>query len=359
MVKTTEFLIVLLLGIFQVVRAENKKGDRELLDKVAIWQIEHYSEVKHNDLAWTNGVLFRGLVEWANYTNDTRYYDFLKQIGEKYNWSFLPRLYHADDLVIAQMYIRMYEKFHDPEMINPTVARVDSIVNHPSKARLWLGAPGWSERWSWCDALFMAPPVYALLNRLYPERHYFDFMDNEYKEATDSLYDKKEKLYYRDRRFITQREKNGKKVFWGRGNGWVFAGLPLLLEALPKDHSTYKYYLELYKEMALAIVRCQDENGSWHASMLDPASYPAPENSASGFFTFGLAWGVNQGILKDKIYKTAARKGWKALKSYVHEDGMLGYVQPVGAAPGNVTADMTEVYGVGAFLMAGIEMLKM
>ena len=78
-----------------------------------------------------------------------------------------------------------------------------------------------------------------------------------------------------------------------------------------------------------------------------------------GFFVYGLGWGVNQGILKDRKYKKAARKGWKALKSYVHEDGMLGYVQPVSAAPEQVTQNMTEVYGVGAFLMAGIEMLKM
>lgn len=133
----------------------------------------------------------------------------------------------------------------------------------------------------------------------------------------------------------------------------------MLLQTLPKDHPTYDYYLNIYKEMASAIVQCQDKNGSWHASMLDPDSYPSPENSASGFFVYGLGWGVNQGILKDRKYKKAARKGWKALKSYVHEDGMLGYVQPVSAAPEQVTQNMTEVYGVGAFLMAGIEMLKM
>ena len=349
-------LVFSLFSIFSTVEAKSKKGqDRVLIDKVAMWQVNHQSKVKHHDLAWTNGVLFRGM----DYTQDSRYYDFLMQIGKKHHWGFLKRLYHADDLVIAQMYIRMYEKYHDPAMIQPTIARVDSVVAKPSKARLWLGAKNWSERWSWCDALFMAPPVYGLLNKLYPEKNYLAFMDREFKEATDSLYDADAKLYYRDRRYIPKREKNGEKVFWGRGNGWVFAGIPLLLQTLPKDHPTYDYYLNIYKEMASAIVQCQDKNGSWHASMLDPDSYPSPENSASGFFVYGLGWGVNQGILKDRKYKKAARKGWKALKSYVHEDGMLGYVQPVSAAPEQVTQNMTEVYGVGAFLMAGIEMLKM
>ena len=219
-------LVFSLFSIFSTVEAKSKKGqDRVLIDKVAMWQVNHQSKVKHHDLAWTNGVLFRGMVEWADYTQDSRYYDFLMHIGKKHHWGFLKRLYHADDLVIAQMYIRMYEKYHDPAMIQPTIARVDSVVAKPSKARLWLGAKNWSERWSWCDALFMAPPVYGLLNKLYPEKNYLAFMDREFKEATDSLYDADAKLYYRDRRYIPKREKNGEKVFWGRGNGWVFAGI--------------------------------------------------------------------------------------------------------------------------------------
>lgn len=170
-------LVFSLFSIFSTVEAKSKKGqDRVLIDKVAMWQVNHQSKVKHHDLAWTNGVLFRGMVEWADYTQDSRYYDFLMQIGKKHHWGFLKRLYHADDLVIAQMYIRMYEKYHDPAMIQPTIARVDSVVAKPSKARLWLGAKNWSERWSWCDALFMAPPVYGLLNKLYPEKNYLAFI---------------------------------------------------------------------------------------------------------------------------------------------------------------------------------------
>ena len=156
-----------LFAVFSTVEAKsNKEQDRVLIDKVAMWQVNHQPQVKHHDLEWTNAVLFRGMVEWADYTQDSRYYDFLMQIGKKHSWGFLKRLYHADDLVIAQMYIRMYEKFRDPVMIRPTIARVDSIIANPSKARLWLGAKRWSERWSWCDALFMAPPVYGQLNKL-------------------------------------------------------------------------------------------------------------------------------------------------------------------------------------------------
>lgn len=85
--------------------------------------------------------------------------------------------------------------------------------------------------------------------------------------------------------------------------------------------------------MTDALLACQDENGSWRPSLLDPEVYPTPENSGSAFFTYGLAWGVNHGILKGKVYRKAAKRSWKTLCSYVREDGRMEYVQPVGAGP--------------------------
>lgn len=43
----------------------------------------------------------------------------------------------------------------------------------------------------------------------------------------------------------------------------------------------------------------------------------------------------------------------------VHSDGKLGYIQPVGAAPKAAGFDATDVYGVGAFLLAGSELYKL
>lgn len=343
-----------------ILLGKNKnQQDREILAHVAQWQIDHHYKSRHHNLDWTNGALYVGMIELANFTEDQQYFDFLTEIGNRNRWDLLDRIYHADDLTVGQMYVKMYQKFKDPKMIKITKDRLDYIVDNPSKARLWLGAEKWSERWSWCDALFMAPPVYAAMYNIHSEDKYLDFMDREFKECVDSLYDQKDHLFYRDRRFIGKKEKNGEKVFWGRGNGWVFAGIPLLLRELPKSHSTYNYYLNIYKDMAEVLVKVQDAEGSWHASLLDQESYPMPENSASGFIVYGLAWGVNNGILKDNKYKEAALRGWSALKSHVNEDGKLGYVQPVSADPGKVTEEMTEVYGVGAFLLAGIEILRM
>ena len=339
--------------------SRQKKADREIIDRVATWQVRHHSECKHNDLQWTNGALYRGMYEWADYTGDATYMDFLLDIGKRNAWSLGKRVYHADDLCVGQLYTQLYKRFGDEAMVTPLKYRMDYVVQHPSSAVLRHNIKEARDRWSWCDALFMAPPVYVEMNNIFGDEKYLQYMDREFKLTTDSLYNRDAGLYYRDCTYIPKREKNGKNIFWGRGNGWVFAGLAIMLEAFPKEHYTYNYYLQIFREMAEAIIRCQDANGSWHASMLDPDSYPVAENSASGFFTYGLAWGWNHGILTDPKFRTAAEKGWEALKTYVHEDGFLGNVQPVGAAPGATGPDKTEVYGVGAFLLAGRQMMEM
>ena len=59
-------------------------------------------------------------------------------------------------------------------------------------------------------------------------------MDNEYRATYEYLFDKEENLFYRDWHYFGKKEANGKKVFWGRGNAWVLAGLAEVLQELPK-----------------------------------------------------------------------------------------------------------------------------
>ena len=83
------------------------------------------------------------------------------------------------------------------------------------------------------------------------------------------------------------------------------------------------------------------------------------ETSGTGLFTYALAWGINQGLLDQAQYGPAVRRAWSALMASVQPDGKLTHVQPIGRAPGGFPEDATEVYGVGAFLLAGSEMVRM
>ena len=344
----------------------NSVDVKNTMKQVADWQIAHFNtSTKHNDLDWTNAALYMGMIDWAELAErkdkDSSYYNWLNRIGQRNHFQMAKRMYHADDIAVGQPFIDLYIKYDDKRMIAPVMARANWIVENPAETTLELdyGKQETLDRWSWCDALFMAPPVYAKLYALTNDKKYLDFMNKEYKVSYDYLYDKDEQLFYRDWRYFNKKESNGKKVFWGRGNGWVLGGLAEILRVLPKNEPSRAFYEKLFIALATRVASLQSPDGYWHASLLDPQSYPSPETSATGFIVYALAYGVNEGLLDKKDFFSNIEKGWKALVDAVEPDGKLGYVQPIGADPRKVTRDMTEVYGVGAVLMAGCEIYRM
>lgn len=359
----TVFVVFAIVNLLQA--QEIKPTDvKSVMEKVADWQILHYNEVyswdktPHHPLDWTNGALYVGMVKWAAMANDDKYYNWLKEIGDTYEWKLYHRKYHADDHTVGQLYLELYKKYRDNRMVEPTKEQFDYILLHPAKTSLLWETPYHQSRWNWCDALFMSPPVWAKLYNITGEKKYLDFMITEYKATTDFLFDKKENLYYRDGSYKGKLD-NGTKIFWSRGNGWVFAGLTNIMNELNPKSKEYKYFLKIYKKMAHKLLAIQTPEGHWSMSLLGQAFYPTPETSGSSFFIYGLAWGINNGILDKVTYGPAVQKGWNAMVSYVTTEGMLGYVQPIGAGPGKAWADQTEVYGTGAFLSAGSEVYKL
>ena len=362
--KVFKLLFAFFIATLSQAQDINPSEVKNVMRKVADWQIEHindlYSGYKepHHPLDWTKGALYVGMVKWAAMADDDTYYNWLKAIGEKYEWRLYDRKYHADDHTVGQMYIELYRKFKDRKMIEPTMEQFNFIILHPALTSLHWNTPYHQDRWNWCDALFMSPPVWAKLYNITGEKKYLDFMLKEYKATTDFLFDKNESLYYRDERYKSQLD-NGTKIFWSRGNGWVFAGLANILNELNPQSKEYKYFLKIYRKMAAKLLQIQTPEGHWSMSLLGQEFYPTPETSGSSFYVYGLAWGINNGILDKATYLPAVEKGWKTLVSHVTEGGMLGYVQPIGAAPGKAWPDKTEVYGTGAFLSAGSEVYKL
>lgn len=333
--------------------------------KVADWQVKEFPNNPYavkEPKGWIAGALYLGMYDWAELSGEEGYFNWLKKVFNRQYWQVADRMYHADDVCVSQTYIDMYNKYKEEKMLLPTLARIDWVINNPSKGGLDIdySKPLSYERWSWCDALFMAPGVYTRLYTLTGNKKYMIFSDAEFKATYNHLYDKEEHLFFRDSRYFNQKEANGKKVFWGRGNGWVIGGLAEILKTLPENDTEYRpFYQQLFCELSERLAGLQNKDGFWHASLLDPDSYPSPETSATGFIVYGLAYGVNQGYLPADKYLPVIEKGWKALVSAVEPDGKLGWVQPVGADPKKVTRDMTELYGTGALLMAAVETYKL
>jgi rhamnogalacturonyl hydrolase YesR len=117
--------------------------------------------------------------------------------------------------------------------------------------------------------------------------------------------------------------------------------------------------VEQFQQMASRIGTLQGADGLWRTDLLDPAAYPSPEVSGSAFYVYALAWGIDHGILDRTTYLPVVQKGWQGLLAHVYEDGRLGSIQAVGAAPEVVPPTSSYVYGVGAFLLAGSELHQM
>jgi rhamnogalacturonyl hydrolase YesR len=329
---------------------------REVMTKAADWQLANPST--HRLTEWTHGAYFAGMSAWAQMAGDEKYMNALKVWGQKSNWKLGPSRYFADDHTVGQMYLDMYSLHKDPAMLKDVKERFDWILANPSDVTLKAGQQQGKDRWWWCDALFMAPPVWAKLAALTGEAKYLDFMNKEWWATTQYLYDADEHLYFRDDTNFEKREPNGKKIFWSRGNGWVMAGLVQVLESMPSDYPDRDKYIQLYKDMAAKLISIQGADGFWHSSLLYPEGYPAPESSGTAFFCYSMAWGINHGILDEKTYQPAVMKAWKGLLGNIGPDGKLGYVQQIGIDPRQTKAEQTEIYGVGAFLLAGTEVYK-
>ena len=365
--------ILCLVGVCTQLHAQSFSADfkktevKKAMKSVADWQIANFSKVPYTPNNWINAILYIGMFDWGKLAmesdKDESYLKFLSKIGGRTGWQPEKRMYHADDICVCQMYIDMYRFYNKqhPNMLHPTIARTDWVMAHPSKNSMQLNYRDGRtlERWTWCDALFMAPPVYARLYRLTGEKKYIRFMNEQFRDCYDYLYSKEDKLFFRDGNYFDRKEPNGEKMFWARGNGWVLGGLCQILDELPAKDKSRKFYETLFKEMCGRIVKLQQADGYWRASLLDASSYPSPETSGTAFYVYAFAYGINHGLLSKEEFLPALRKGWNALIQAIDEDGKLGYVQPVGEAPKQVTREMTELYGAGAFLMGGCEVYQM
>ncbi|HEV2464215.1 MAG TPA: glycoside hydrolase family 88 protein [Acidobacteriaceae bacterium] len=329
--------------------AFKRKDVAAAMRKVGDWELARSQPYFSRD--WTFAALYAGFMAAAHALPERRYEDAMLAMGNTFDWTTGPRKTLADDQAVAQTYIGLYRDYGEVRMIIPTEGQLDSLMKQPDNPKKPV--------WWWCDALFMAPPVWARMYGTTSDIHYLNYMDREWWVTSNLLYDPQQHLFSRDATFLDKHEPNGQKLFWSRGNGWVMAGLARVLEKMPNDYPTRAKYVEQFKQMASRIAELQGQDGLWRPGLLDAQAYPLPELSGSGFFVYALAWGVNHQMLDRKKYLPVIEKGWAGLLDHVYEDGRLGCIQPIGAAPGAYTPTSSYVYGVGAFLLAGSEVMEL
>ncbi len=371
-------LIYVFLGFSIMVRSQDQKIDKvaDLIDKVIKWQNQQTDHVeKYTRTNWQFASYYIGVMKAFKATGNKDYQNFLYQVGENHNWETLPDMYHADKIAVGQIYLDLYQQKAEEVMIKNIKWILDAnlLRNKPMPDVRYKNNPYRHEWWSWCDALFMAPPTFAKMYEITGDVKYLDYAIDHWLVTTDYLWDKKENLIYRDDRYFDLRTKSGKKIFWSRGNGWVIGGLVHMLEIIPKNHPKRILLVNQFQKMSHRILDLQERtsDGLWRSNLLDPgifaylnrkgdkfiqtAEIDIPENSGSAFFCYGFAWGINNGLLDRDLFEKPMVKAWKELTQYVNKEGRLGYVQPVGKDPKPYDEDSWHEFGTGAFLLAASE----
>ena len=312
---------------------------------------------------WTRAVYYEGLMALQDIDPQDRYIKYAMDWANFHKWT--PRngvtTTDADDQCCGQTYMMLlpYADKSESELTAKLRPNLDNQI-----------ATGRHDYWTWIDAIQMAMPVYAQMYKHTGDRKYMDYAMQSYRwcrnECGGGLFNTNNGFWFRDKDYVPPyKEPDGKDCYWSRGGGWVYAALVRVMDVIGKKD---KYYKELKKDFLLmtkAIASCQRGDGLWNVSLVS-TNYEGKELTGSALFLYGMSWGINNGLLKAKDYRSVCDKAWTALeRDCVHADGFLGYVQGTGKDPSAgqpvtyTSVPDFEDYGTGCFLLGTTEYYKL
>ncbi len=368
------FIICFLLGFTQCVPSQKLPKKKKTL--AAMTLANDYFMKKWSDVGkpivtnrerpsniWTRGVYYEGLMDLYKIDAQKRYLDYAVSWGDFHKWGLRNGITtrNGDDQCCGQTYIDLYLLDKKEERIHDIKACMDNMINSDKV-----------DDWWWVDALQMAMPVFAQLGVIYNDNRYYEKMFEMYdytknKHGDNGLFNPSEGLWWRDKDFdAPYKTPAGKNCYWSRGNGWVVAALVRVLNVMPQDAPHYDEYLKMYLTMMEALLPLQRADGFWNVSLTDETDFGGKELSGTALFAYGMAWGINFGLLEKKKYHPSVSKAWNGMmKDCVHPNGFLGFVQSTGKEPSDgqpLAYDKIpdfEDFGLGCFLLAGSEVYKM
>jgi len=400
-------LIAVILNCHFVINAQVIENDKDILKKLADDIVENTSYKFYNtktketfenltpensvkniklssdytDWKYWNGVLNIGLLKYADYTGDKKYketvfknYEFAfkhKDFFEKYYPKDAHRWHHLFGLLInteelddcgamggglIEVYKENKQKSYK-EYIDETA---DHILNKQYRLEDGTLVRKWPFEYTlWADDLYMSIVFLSRMGSLTGEQKYFDDAAKQVINFTKYLYDKQSQLYYHC--YYSDLKRNG-VAHWGRCNGWVMVAQADLLERLPLNHPLRKTLISIFEQQVIGVSRYQTGSGLWHQLLDKEDSYL--ETSVTAMFAYSIAKGVNNGWI-DTRYATIAQNAWRGLKSKINEKGKIeGICEGTGIEESlsyyyNRPTPVHDIHGLGAVLMAGIEVIKL
>ena len=260
-------------------------------------QTIHYSEI----CAWYGSLTF------AELTNDTVLRDqlikrFQPLMPGGSEADRIPIRHHVDDSIFGAVPLQIAMETKDPQFLKVGKAWADRQWENPQPDGLS------AETRYWIDDMYMLTILQLQAYRATGDKTY---LDRDAKEMVSYL----DKLQQPNGLFYHSQDV---KYFWGRGDGWVAAGMAEMLRSLPQNHPDRPRILKGYRLMMSALLKYQGKDGMWRQLIDKDDAWP--ETSSSAMFSFAMITGVKHGWLEPAAYGPAARKAWIAVVGYIDQN---------------------------------------
>ena len=335
------------------------------------------AESKFNKWQYVNGVLTVGMLRVSNALNDPRYADYSRKNFNFIfdNLDYFKKLFDGganpeyrpvfnirslDDcgsMSAGLLDVYAFDKRKDymdyvnrvgDYILNKQVKFDDGTLARNSPRKMTL----------WADDLYMSVPFLARMGKLTGDNKYFDFAIKQVEQFNKYIHDASTGLFFHT--YFNDENMNG-VARWGRCNGWVALAQTELINNLPSNHPKRPELIKLLLRQVVGFSRYQDTSGMWHQLLDKPESYL--ESSVTAMYVYTVAKAVNEGWI-NKRFITVAQKGWDALAKKITTDGQVPDICIGTSVEEDISyyfnrpKELNDTHGLGAFLMAGAEMIR-
>ena len=220
----------------------------------------------------------------------------------------IPTRHHVDDSIFGVVPLEIGLETKDPKYLSDGTMWADRQWENPQPDGLS------AETRYWIDDMYMLTMLQLEAYRATGDKKY---LDRDAKEMVSYL----DKLQQPNGLFFHAPDV---KFYWGRGDGWVAAGMAEMLRTLPADHPQRARILKGYRLMMAGLLKYQGKDGMWRQLIDRDDAWP--ESSSSAMFSFAMITGVKNGWLDAKSYGPAARKSWIAVAGYIDQNNDITQV---------------------------------
>ncbi|WP_254639857.1 glycoside hydrolase family 105 protein [Chitinophaga sp. GbtcB8] len=289
---------------------------------------EHFIETPHGNVGHgpSKFIIYPETCAWygsLTFAKETKDKTLLDKLEQRFiplfttESSLVPQAVHVDYTVFGAVPLELYMQTKDEKYLTLGRQIADQQWSAPEGARATPEAMEWYHKGYtgqtrlWIDDMYMITAVQAQAYRATNDPKYIERAAKEMVMYLDSL-QRPNGLFY---------HAPDVPYFWGRGNGWMAAGMSELLRSLPENNPDRARIMKGYKTMMASLLKYQAADGMWRQLVDDASSWP--ETSCTGMFTFAMITGVKNGWLDAATYGPAARKGWLKLITYLDEDNNI------------------------------------